>query len=86
MKLFIAILLLTIPLVVHAQDVDSKIESTELQSALRRYMQCQADNVGNYNIQSRLFLEQQQQLIAELKRIKLELTQALAKKEHSNGD
>lgn len=45
----------------------------ELQLAIRRHMQCQADNVGTYNAQSKLFLEERQQLIKELLKIKEEL-------------
>ena len=45
----------------------------ELQLTIRRHMQCQADNVGTYNAQSKLFLEEKQQLIKELLKVKEEL-------------
>ena len=54
-----------------AQEVFNANE--ELQLAIRRHMQCQADNVGTYNAQSKLFLEEKQQLIKELLRAQEEL-------------
>jgi hypothetical protein len=45
----------------------------ELQLTIRRHMQCQADNVGTYNAQSKLFLEEKQQLIKELLKVREEL-------------
>ena len=45
----------------------------ELQLIIRRHMQCQADNVGTYNAQSKLFLEEKQQLVKELLKAKEEL-------------
>ena len=61
-----------------AQEVFNTNE--ELQLAIRRHMQCQADNVGTYNAQSKLFLEEKQQLIKELLKVREEL-KALKEKE-----
>ena len=55
----------------NAQEVFNTTE--ELQLVIRRHMQCQADNVGTYNAQSRLFLEEKQQLIKELLKVREEL-------------
>ena len=61
-----------------AQEVFNTNE--ELQLVIRRHMQCQADNVGTYNTQSKLFLEEKQQMIKELLKIREEL-KALKEKE-----
>lgn len=51
----------------------------ELQIAIRRYMQCQADNVGSYNDQMRVVIEKNERLLAELNKAKEELAQEKSK-------
>ena len=51
----------------------------ELQIAIRRYMQCQADNVGTYNTQVQLSQYQVEKLQAELNKVKKELAELKAK-------
>ena len=47
----------------------------ELQIAVRRYMQCQADNVGMYNVQVQLLQSKVANMQAELDAAKKELEQ-----------
>lgn len=53
----------------------------ELQIAIRRYMQCQADNVGVYNIQVQLSQARLEQALAELGAVKKELDKLKAAQE-----
>lgn len=53
----------------------------ELQIAIRRYMQCQADNVGVYNIQVQLSQARLEQALAELDAVKKELDKLKAAQE-----
>ena len=59
--------------IVAALLLSSLATAQEVFNAIRRHMQCQADNVGTYNAQSKLFLEEKQQLIKELLRAQEEL-------------
>ena len=62
-------------LLLSSQVVGQEVFNTaeELQLTIRRHMQCQADNVGTYNAQSKLLLEEKQQLIKELLKVREEL-------------
>lgn len=83
--LWLVVLLLLSFGVSHAQDATIvQAQNEEVQLLIRRYMQCQADNVGNYNVQSRLFIEQQQQTAAELRKVKVELEQE--RKKHAEKE
>ena len=57
----------------------AKTVQEELQIAIRRYMQCQADNVGTYNNQVQLSQYQVEKLQAELNKVKKELAELKAK-------
>lgn len=50
----------------------------ELQIAVRRYMQCQADNVGMYNVQVQLSQSRIDKMQAELDEVRKELEQLKA--------
>ena len=65
------VVMLLLTSLVNAQEVFNTAE--ELQLTIRRHMQCQADNVGTYNAQSKLFLEEKQQLVRELLKVREEL-------------
>ena len=69
---------LLLPPVSIAQTMQAVQE--ELQVAVRRYMQCQADNVGMYNVQAQLSQKRFDQVQAELDDAKKELAKLKAEK------
>lgn len=61
------------------QQIPTQQLQEELQIAIRRYMQCQADNVGSYNDQMRIVIEKNEKLSATLDTVKKELEQEKSK-------
>ena len=55
------------------QQMQQATATEELQIAIRRFMQCQADNVSSYNDQMRLVIEKNEKLLTELNKAKQEL-------------
>ena len=74
--------LLTILLVQSAMAQVPIVLQGELQIAIRRYMQCQADNVGMYNVQAQLSQNRLDQVQAELDETKKELAKLKAEKKN----
>lgn len=66
----LGLFLMFLPVLASAQ-----VTQEELQIAVRRYMQCQADNVGMYNVQVQLLQNKVDQLQAKLDAAKKELEQ-----------
>lgn len=58
----------------------TQVVQEELQIAVRRYMQCQADNVGIYNVQVQLSQSKLEKLQTELNAAKKEIEQLKAVK------
>ena len=50
--------------------VAANSSTVELQNAIRRFMQCQADNVSAYNEQTKIMLDEIRQVRAELEAAK----------------
>ena len=69
--ILLAVLLLVWPVVASLQVIPTSQE--ELQLAVRRHMQCQADNVATYNVQAQLFQAKLAQLQAELDEAKKQI-------------
>ena len=72
--LLLTLIVILLPVLTIAQG-----QQEELQIAVRRYMQCQADNVGTYNNQVQLSQYQIEKLQAELDKVKKELAELKAK-------
>lgn len=66
----VAMLLMVLPVLAKAQTAQE-----DLQIMVRRYMQCQADNVGTYNIQVQLSQGKLEKVQAELDAAKKEIEQ-----------
>ena len=77
-----ALILLMLPLAL----AQSPVAQEELQIAIRRYMQCQADNVGTYNTQVQLFQIEIGQLRAELDKAKKQLAELKSKSTNADSN
>lgn len=71
----LALFLVLFPVIISAQSMQE-----ELQIAVRRYMQCQADNVGTYNVQVQLSQKKFDLIQAELNDAKEELAKLKTEK------
>ena len=71
----LALFLVLFPVIISVQSMQE-----ELQIAVRRYMQCQADNVGTYNVQVQLSQKKFDLIQAELNDAKEELAKLKTEK------
>lgn len=80
MKFALSIIaLLLLSQVCTAQTLAEEELQLQLQIAIRRYMQCQADNVASYNEQMKIVIEKNEKLLTELNKDKEKLTQEISK-------